>query len=116
MKFFLVAGILSIVCGCESNVRPEAEEDPIITNFSVGRWNNKHKDNNDLIGVRIQQFPDCAGESKPYEGKHPAMIIYVMRDGTCNQVRYSPEGKITEDFWWKMDLANPYIEFYRISK
>ncbi len=31
------------------------------------------------------------------------MILYVMWDGSVNQMGYSPSGDIVEDFWWSIE-------------
>jgi len=66
-------------------------------------WTNKHLGSADLAGVSIQQFPDCVHESPAWDGKHPAMILFVMWDGRVNQVEYEPSGKIRSDWWWDIN-------------
>ncbi len=80
--------------------RGELEPPPEIKNFTVGHWKNVHKGDPNLLGVRVQQFPDCAYEAPEYEGQHPAMVIYVFRDKRCHQMGFTPDGKVDGDFWW----------------
>ncbi len=75
---------------------------PRITNHEVGNWTNIHKGNKDLVGIHIQQFPDCQYEAGRYEGKHPAMIIYVFKNNKAHQVGYEPNGVIRSGFWWNI--------------
>jgi hypothetical protein len=91
-----------VLCSCASPEVGEAPPVPKITNFEVGPWVNIHRKNPDLVGVRVQQFPDCQYEAKRYEGKHPAMVIYVFRSGWAHQVEYAPDGRIESGFWWKV--------------
>ena len=63
-------------------------------------WINIHKKNPDLVGVRVQQLPDCMGEHDSYRGKHPAMVIFVFKNNKAHQVEYEPDGRVTSGFWW----------------
>ena len=74
-------------------------------NRAIGNWTNYHSGNIDLAGVRIQQFPDNR-EFEPWEGRHPAMILYVMWDGRVNQIGYKPDGSVQENFWWQITEGN----------
>ena len=108
-------GTLAIVLLCHVHVSctggPTQEEidlaralaPPSIEDGTVGPWKNRHSGNPELAGVSVQQFPDCAYESVRYEGKHPAMILFVMWDGRVNQVEYEPSGTVSADWWWKID-------------
>jgi hypothetical protein len=72
-----------------------------VKNSAVGTWVNKYQDNQSLKGIYVQQFPDCQDDYAKFEGHHPAMIIYVFKDGRANQIGYNPDGAIKEDFWFK---------------
>ena len=63
-------------------------------------WINIHKDNPDLIGVYVQQFPDNAADRAVYEGKHPCMVIFVFKGNKAHQVSYTPTGQVETGFWW----------------
>jgi hypothetical protein len=63
-------------------------------------WINIHQKNPDLIGVYVQQVPDNKADAAVYRGKHPAMIIYVFKNGKAHQVSYTPTGQIENGFWW----------------
>lgn len=92
----------ALVVGCQGESEGEAGPVREIRNFAVGPWVNRYADSPDLAGVRVQQFPDCDGEAPRYEGRHPAMLIYVFKDGRANQVSYEPDGTVTNDFWFKV--------------
>jgi hypothetical protein len=62
-------------------------------------WINIHKNNKDLIGVYVQQYPDGIPEHKYYEGKHPNMIIYVFKGGKIHTVTYTPSGQVQNGGW-----------------
>jgi hypothetical protein len=90
----------AVLFGCAGPQTGEAPPVPSIENFEVGPWTNIHRNNPDLVGVRVQQFPDCQYETKAYEGKHPAMIIYVFKNGKAHQLEYNPDGTVESGFWW----------------
>jgi hypothetical protein len=50
-----------------------------------------YNDNNNLIGVRIQYFPDCS-EREGYTGKNPIFIIYVFKNGKTQEIGFYPDG------------------------
>lgn len=79
----------------------ETEGPAPVYDRSVGKWTNRYSACIDLAGVVVQQFPDCAGDAPRYEGRHPAMILYVFKDGSVNQNSFAPSGGLLEDFWWK---------------
>jgi hypothetical protein len=65
-------------------------------------WQHIYRDDENLIGVRIQQTPDSAEPG--YERKHPAMVLYVFKREPPNavlQIGFTPEGVINEAFWWE---------------
>ena len=95
----LILGVM-VVCSCTNRFFAEVPDCPEIANFSIGKWVNIHKNNPDLVGVRVQQFPDCEFDAMRYEGKHPAMVIFVMRNGKVHQLDYDPDGRVTSGFWW----------------
>ena len=61
---------------------------------------NLHSHDKGLLGIRVQQYPDCRRERSRYVRKHPCMIVYVFNDGRAHQTSFSPGGKPEEDFWW----------------
>ena len=75
--------------------------------IACGReWINIHQKNPDLIGVYVQQVPDNKADATAYQGKHPAMIIYVFKNGKAHQVSYTPSGQIESGFWWSIPSDN----------
>ena len=75
----------------------------VIKDHSVGKWENKYKDDPNLFAVYVHQFPTPLSDQPAYEGRHPAMIIYVFNDGRANQIGFDPVGKLQEDFWYHVD-------------
>jgi hypothetical protein len=65
-------------------------------------WVNIHKDNPDLIGVYVQQFPDSKADRKAYEGKHPALVIFIFNGYRAHQLEYTPSGQAETGFWWNI--------------
>lgn len=63
-------------------------------------WKNLHKDDLDLAGVIVMQYPENPYEIRSFVGMHPAAIFYVFWDGRVRQVGYDPDGVISNDFWW----------------
>jgi len=98
LKSFVLVTFL--LCSCSREHECEETEAPAVTSHAVGEWNNIYKGSSDLAGIRVQQFPDCDGDAYRYEGKHPAMVIYVFRNNRARQVGYEPDGTVHEDFWW----------------
>jgi hypothetical protein len=79
-------------------------------------WQRFFPNNDDLIGVRVQQSPDN-GNYGSYAGKHPAMVDYVFRRGSeyrmC-QVEFSPMGDVDQVSWlvgqpdkWLLEQLRP---------
>lgn len=105
----IALSVLLFLIGCstqEANESlPPAVEVPVpsIRDTSIKAWKNIHRANLDLAGVLLQQFPDSSLEAPSFEGKHPAMILFVMWDGRVNQIGYEPSGKISENFWWDLN-------------
>ncbi len=66
-------------------------------------WINIHKDNKNLVGIYVQQYPDNIKDRNDYEGKHPVMIIYVFKDNNAHTVTYSPIGQIQNGVWHKIN-------------
>ena len=83
----------------------EIPSPPEIKNVITGKWTNIHFSNPDLAGVLVQQFPDNPYEAPAWEGKHPAMILFVMWNGRVNQLGYEPSGKVRENFWWNIESS-----------
>ncbi len=100
----------ALFAGCAGLPEGEAPLPPMISDFRVGQWVNIHEKNENLVGVRVQQFPDCQHDAKPHEGKHPAMILFVFRDGAVHQLAYDPDGRVTGGFWWKISKNDPLWE------
>lgn len=97
MKRFYQYAFLALVIfvsGCHSR-----EED----DFTTGTWSNRYEGDASLAGVIVQQFPDNLQTAVLYEGRHPAMILYVFEDGKVNQVGFTPDGEVREDFWWEIE-------------
>jgi hypothetical protein len=111
MKIYRHLCLVMLACSCaplQQSDPPVYLPDiqfPNISNYTVGAWVNIHSNRSDLVGVHVQQFPDCACkiESKPHEGKHPAMVIYVFQSKTAHQVEYKPDGSISSGFWWDVE-------------
>ncbi len=91
-----------LLIGCGEPTLSEAPPEVPIRNWTVGRWTNRYADDPNLAGVRVQQFPDCSGDAARHEGRHPAMILYVFKNGRVNQNGFEPDGTIREDFWWSI--------------
>jgi len=68
---------------------------------------NLHKKNTELLGVYVQQYPDNKADQAAYEGKHPAMVIYVFKNQRAHQVSYSPAGQVEDGFWWDVPKNDP---------
>ena len=73
----------------------------------VARWAHRYRRNPRLAGVLIQQVPDPRDQESAYLRGHPAMILYVFKDGRVNQVEYRPDGRITSDWWWRAKPDDP---------
>ena len=76
-------------------------------------WINLHQKNPDLIGISVQQLPDNKSDEAAYKGKHPAMIVYVFKDGKAHQVSYTPSGQIENGWWW--DIPVNHFVYTRTS-
>jgi hypothetical protein len=102
-SIFFQTAIFSVlllnVFGCNRRLESEAGSAPEIKNRAIGKWTNAYEGVAGLAGVRVQQFPDCDGDSKQYEGRHPCMVIYIFTDGRANQMGFNPDGSIKENFW-----------------
>ena len=92
----------------------EAPKIPQIKNKRVGPWVNIHEKRNDLLGVKVQQFPDNPHAASEYEGKHPSMIIYVFNSMEAHQIEYNPNGTVKSGFWWQLGKGHPILK--QISK
>jgi hypothetical protein len=80
------------------------EHDQRLAHASVGPWENRHPNDKNLVGIWIQQFPDCAEDTEEmhrYEGKHPSMVYYIFRSGRCDAFDYEPDGEVTVAGWVK---------------
>jgi len=116
-RSFIVTVFLIILSACANSTQKAPETDlsdififdPVldiesrIKDSTVGAWENIHTENPQLAGVVVQQFPDSLDGMFEHESKHPAMILFVMWSGAVNQIGYSPEGEIGEDFWWDIN-------------
>lgn len=97
-SLFLICG--GLLAGCSTiKDRGELPDPPEIRNHKVGAWTNVHQGDPDLLGVRVQQFPDCPHDAPRYENRHPAMIIYLFKDRRYHRMGFAPDGKIQADFW-----------------
>jgi hypothetical protein len=86
-----------------------------IKNVPCGyEWINIHKNNPDLIGVYVQQYPDNLSDRAAYEGKHPCMVIFVFKGNKAHQVEYSPTGQVENGFWWDIPAGHSLLN--NISK
>ena len=95
---------VSLGVGCDGAYRR-----PALRDESVGRWINRYPKDPGLLGVKVQQFPDSLAGARRYEGRHPARVSYVFKDGRANQVNYEPDGKIPEggDIWYRLAPGDP---------
>ncbi len=74
--------------------------------YQRGGWSYKtkternidYKKNVNLVGIRLQYFPDCVHDEHGYSGEFPAMIIYVFRDGTSHTYYFYPDGTKKNNF------------------
>ena len=78
----------------------------ISTSYAEGKvvrcgreWINIHKNNPELIGIYVQQYPDSVPDRQDYEGRHPAMLIFVFRNNKKHVVTYSPSGQVQNGVW-----------------
>lgn len=88
-----------------------SEEDLIVGKGKDGPWNNNYRGDPGLAGVIVQQFPD-GDDGYTFDernGKHPCMILYGFWDDRFRQVAYTPSGKVTGDFWFKVDDSSKWI-------
>lgn len=86
----------------ESGKETKAEHDS-----DVVRWAHRYRGSPRLAGILIQQVPDSREQESAYADGHPAMILYVFRDGRVNQVEFRPDGRITTDWWWHAKPDDP---------
>lgn len=100
MKYVLsVVFLMLIAIGLNGQEAPKIKK---IINTSEGSWVNLHQKTDELIGVKVQQFPDNPYTSSKYEGKHPSMVIYVFKSMKAHQIEYNPNGSIKAGFWWEI--------------
>ena len=111
-RLFFVVGFIGLFGSFA--ISQEVPEIPKIKNKATGRWVNIHEKRTDLLGVKVQQFPDNPHAAKDYEGKHPAMIIYVFKNLDAHQIEFNPDGSISGGFWWKLGNKHPILK--EISK
>ncbi len=107
-RLLLLAALLALLPGCaapQPKVAPLKDEG--IRDTSVGRWENPFRHSANLAGVITQQFPD-GGDFKPYEGKHPCMILFVFWDGRIRQINYEPDGSSHDAQWWHLGPENQF--------
>ncbi len=90
--------------GCDGTYRR-----PALRDESVGRWVNRHPHDAGLLGVQVRQFPDSPVGARCYEGRHPARVCYVFKDGRVNQINYEPDGNVQEggDIWYRLAPGDP---------
>ena len=116
-RFAVVIVISSSLSGCVSpKVGINLEPKVAITEEQVkagkdGPWTNIYRGDSHLAGVSIQQFPD--GDDgfsfEERDGKHPCMILYGFWDDRFRQLHYTPSGKVTSDFWFKIEDSTAWI-------
>lgn len=70
-----------------------------IKDTSIGPWVNRHLHDKRLVGIWIQQFPDCSFVAKRHESKHPCMVYYIFADGRRHGLHYEPDGTIEAESW-----------------
>jgi len=73
-------------------------------------WINIHGENPDLIGIYVRQFPDHKEDRPLYEGKHPALVVYVFSDQRAHQVSYAPSGQARDGFWWDIPEGHSILD------
>jgi hypothetical protein len=81
-----------------------ASHQPLVTpsqpkDTSLGPWEHRHPKDKNLVGIWIQQFPDCSFDAPRYEGKHPCMVYYIFADGRDHCFHYLPDGSIESEGW-----------------
>ncbi len=69
-------------------------------------WINIHTKNPDLIGVYVEQYPTHKEDHALYEGKHPAMVIYVFKGNRAHQLSFTPAGQVRDGFWWDIPVGH----------
>ena len=97
----IISGASLLGCSSPHPTHNSPPEPPPIKNRAVGEWKNLYKRDPKLLGYRVQQFPDSHYLAPDYEGRHPAMVIYVFKDLRVRQMGFEPDGTVREDFWWK---------------
>jgi hypothetical protein len=98
------------VAGCDwiDNIHPGGQTDPpAVPDRGAGRWVNRYPGRADLVGVQVRQFPEHRAEAARYEGRHPATIIYVFKDGRANRIDYEPDGAVRQDHWFRLGPGDP---------
>ena len=73
-------------------------------------WINIHSENPDLIGVFVEQYPTHKEDHALYEGKHPAMVIYVFKGNRAHQLSFTPSGQVRDGFWWDIPVGHSILE------
>ena len=96
MRLVSLALMLSLI-GCtlpRDDYEDFLSQNDGIEDLGIGPWKNEYPDDQRVVGIWIQQFPD-GGDASPYEGKHPCMVYYIFPDGRQHGFHYEPDG-ITE--------------------
>ena len=100
MRLVSLALMLSLI-GCtlpRDDYEDFLSQNDGIEDLGIGPWKNEYPDDQRVVGIWIQQFPD-GGDASPYEGKHPCMVYYIFPDGRQHGFHYEPDG-ITESQGW----------------
>jgi hypothetical protein len=86
--------LCSVLAGCAPNTHTDTNPDR-----TIGRWQNRHAGDQNLVAVWIQQLPDNSFDAPRYEGKHPCMVAYIFRSGRQHLFHYLPDGTIESEAW-----------------
>lgn len=100
MKYVLP--ILIVICSLSAS----AQSPKVLCG---SEWINIHRDNADLIGVYVEQFPLIEADRPAYEGKHPVLVIFVFKDNRAHQLTYTPTGQVKAGFWWKIPYGDSVL-------
>jgi hypothetical protein len=97
--------LFSVIIGLTLGLSAADGQRPRRARAKTPSFVNLHANDRNLLGIWVQQFPDCREEGGRYVGKHPAMIVYMFRGGRSHQINSEPDGRCTGDFWSKTTEA-----------
>lgn len=63
-------------------------------------WINLHKDNPDLVGVHVEQYPDNIADQEAYKDQHPVAVYYLFSNNMIHAVTYTPNGQVQDGQWY----------------